>query len=755
MSTTLAQPEVRHWLWAIGPRLQTFLKDNKRTLVLQGVKFKHDNVPTDPDDVIAFVATLPPRAIPTLHSWLTKTAPTNLPAASDALSALRDAIANGVALDYEEHQSTYYSALLAATNASVAPELTAFLSSPKFADVQQDVLQPLQQVTAVEAPSATQSAPVSQPLHFDEDTDSILGYCKNVVGGGGAFAEVLAVQSQGKWTPIRSTAERRALFPSSGDVFVGSRDKSLAIGDFGYWKLEQQSGGDHKSAFRTKGVMGPVYSIKQLQSPSTDPDGVREQLRALPQSHQRLLFRLADGLILRLKAIANPLTYDFSEAADAWSSLTPLHTPHGDVVCGQLPPPDLKYDCAELGVSIKRLFQEAGSLKGFPRFSKAELGELIKHINEHPDSGLTTESAKRTLVGLGSVLEQRDSLDFLTAELLKHPKVAAAISERVQSLAQTQAAAKSDLARAVAELEEKKKQLTKQIDVLKGKVDETGQKVMKAAKRAFDRAVRDGEETLAQSAVFAALVGSKNSGAQVGAAGPAQFREPALIERPVRRNEQPLDAALRKVLPARTADGMSQAIAVASQTGALIAFGGQGSSKVARLVSEVMLRGEGVFFDIIPGLVDHTALSAVIGDVDRLDVICLLRANSSATDAYATGLEDLLWDRLSADQGSTRPLIIASLVDGPTALPLSAGLRAVTLEFDTDDAPRSDVGTTAENWLVEVRDSWDEQSRRPPAILTQIIARIAASLNANTSQEALAMLKAAAIRSSAADESAL
>jgi hypothetical protein len=271
--------------------------------------------------------------------------------------------------------------------------------------------------------------------------------------------------------------------------------------------------------------------------------------------------------------------------------------------------------------------------------------------------------------------------------------------------------------------------------------------VTKAVRKAFEKALSEGEETLGESALFAALLG-RSQHQSAAATSPASDFDVGLSVEDI---ESTTGTTLSDVLAGsglqrRTARALGSIIDIASRVGMIVAFKGVAASVVAESVAVNLSKKRGALVRIYPGLINPSLLATSV-KFEELDAIGILRANSSAMDAYAEPLERRIWRRVLDKSLDTTPTIVMSLIDGPVALPMSTTLAWVTLTINLDTSIEDiDEGLDSDNWEELVTEELRSAQVLSP-IGARVVQRIASELSKEVEADALTQLKAALLAS--------
>lgn len=158
-------------------------------------------------------------------------------------------------------------------------------------------------------------------------------------------------------------------------------------------------------------------------------------------------------------------------------------------------------------------------------------------------------------------------------------------------------------------------------------------------------------------------------------------------------------------------------VVIAALTGQLISFGGSLGAKVAQRCA-LSLAGNYVTMHIPVGLMDGShfshVLTRVVDDVrasGHTTALILEGINRSAIEVYGPSLRDLICNRMLGLEDQGLPLIIlATLVQGPSAIPCGKEILELGPVFDTDALTWTDRVPTPAQAGMMLPQAWTMQA---------------------------------------------
>ena len=546
---------------------------------------------------------------------------------------------------------------------------------------------------------------------FDYESDEVLAYCTGADRPTAVFVHPIAVVRSGH-TQRLSNETRRAIFPETGDIIAfpgGEYPRQPRRGEIGVWGVGEHET-DRPTRFHLASEKRPVYQIRSVPFPSTDYDSVREFLKdQVAQTRggllQPLLFLLDDGLIVGARGEGQDLSRDegFESGLFAWNTL-PAHRLEGRLlVLGPLPKEPNVFECAPLLATVRKLFRSsAGDVKGLGKLTRAQLRELTESLGS-AQTGLHMLRIQRIKGELERLSEQRDALQELVSVLMEHPSVKTRIDELIHQEAQRELAEKKSLEGEIARLQ-------KERDDWEGRIrrqqaehrklrDETAAVVMAA----FEKARKEGVETLAEVAVFQALSAPETE--------PVRARQ-SLADRSgfiAAPNERNLAPSTRDVIPTLVSLGVGKREAtafaalgrLAFEAGIMVCVAGVAARRAVEEWASAVGNSP-LLFDSVVGLIDDNWMRPVLAKDHQPDVLAILDANLSALDIYARPLLDLVLARITDRAGAQTPAILLALTEGVGALPVPRTFERLSVTIDLDSGYSYRDASDLETLMSEV-----------------------------------------------------
>ncbi|MHB8389427.1 MAG: hypothetical protein ACYDBH_07585 [Acidobacteriaceae bacterium] len=528
---------------------------------------------------------------------------------------------------------------------------------------------------------------------FDYERDEVFAYCTKADNPKAVFVHPIAVVRSAR-IQLLSNEKRKELFPETGDVmaFVGvGRPRQPRRGEVGIWRVAEH-GTDRATHYHLASEKRAVYEVRSVPFQSTDYDSVREFLkenagRPHAGSLQPLIFHLDDGLIVGARDERPDLSKDesFESGLPSWNSLQAMRLEGRLFVMGPLPKEQGIYECASLASTVRKLFKPlVGGEKAAGGLTKSQLSYLAQSLGS-VETELGTLRMKRIKTQLERLGEQPEALDALVEELMNHTSVKQRINQLVEQEASRQLEQKSKLQDDIARLKKERGEWEGRIRKQRDEHRKLPDGLSKAVKAAFEKARADGLSSLADVAIFQALlmptqIPSTVSDAHAGRSG-------TLVQLTV-RDLAPTDREAVTILsalgvPAKLATAFVLVGEAARRAGLMICVRGVAARPVVEGWASALAR-HGVLIDSTIGLIDDSIVRDVLARAPAPDALALLDANLSALDIYARPLSDLVLARLAESIAKLPLAIFLALADGVGALPLPKTFERISVLIDLD-----------------------------------------------------------------------
>lgn len=528
---------------------------------------------------------------------------------------------------------------------------------------------------------------------FEYERDEVLAYCTKADSPNRVFVHPIAVVRSSR-IQFLSDGKRRELFPETGDImaFTGvGRPRQPRRGEVGIWRVAEHET-DKATHYHLASEKRAVYEVRSVPFPSTDYDSVREYLKENAErsgggSLQPLIFHLSDGLIVGGRGERPDLSKDesFELGLLSWNSLQAIRLEGRLFVAGPLPKEQGVYECAGLASTVRRLLKPLiGGGKATGGLTKAQLSYLAQSLGsvEAELDALRVQRVKAQLERLG---EQHEALNALVDELINHTSVKKRIDQLVEKEASRQLEHKNSLQADINRLQKERGEWEERVRKQRDEYRKLPDGISKAVKAAFEKARADGLSTLAELAIFKALL------------EPAQ-RPNTIIEARAGRSGSLAQPTVRDLAPTGgEAVTILRALGVSAQPATALALVGEVASRAGLMVCvrgiaaraavegwarTFMLRG--LLIDSTIGLIDDSAVRDCLAGVPPPDGLALLDANLSALDIYARPLSDLVLARLAEPTAKHQLAIFLALADGVGALPLPRTFERISVLIDLD-----------------------------------------------------------------------
>jgi hypothetical protein len=541
---------------------------------------------------------------------------------------------------------------------------------------------------------------------FDYETDEVVAYCTNSASPNAVFVQPMALLRAGQAYRLNNEI-RKNLFPANGDVMAfppgpGARyPRQPRRGEVGVWRVEEHET-DKATHFHLRNETRPVYELFAVPFPSNDYDSVREfvlegvEKRGASQ-FQQPLFVLSDGLIVGARPEKTDLSKEESFEAGllSWNEISILRLEGRMFVLGPLPKEHGVYDCASVGIVVRKLLRpHLSGARGPLGLTKGQISDLVEYFESH-EADLTAARLERIRAELSLLEQNKETFEALVRELFAHPQIKERIDglvrEGADRLLENKTEIQGDITRLKKEREEWEQRVQKQKEEHKRLREET----TKIVRAAFDKARTDSIGTLAELAVFQELTGSKNDDTGFGVFRP--------VLRELNRIEKPTETVLQEGgISARRASAFSVLGSLVRSAGLILAVRGM----AARLIVERWAAsvGKGILVDATIGLLDDSAIRQCINGSERPQVVAVLDANLSALDIYARPLSDAVVSALLEKDGRLQTAVFLSITESVGHLPVPAALQRISITVELDLEYAFDV-ENVDDALVEAFDA--------------------------------------------------
>lgn len=525
---------------------------------------------------------------------------------------------------------------------------------------------------------------------FDYDSDEVLADCTKADKSTAVFVRPLAVIVDKKIN-LLDDEKRKTLFPETGNIqaLLGHGcPRQPHLGEIGIWRVAEHPT-DRSVHYHLASEKKSVYEVQYVPLPSTDYDSVRDYLKDWAETSNvtvnATIFQLTDGLIVSTRTDRPDLTKDetYEQGLRLWNSLPAIKFDNKTYVPGPLPKEHGVYECASLASTAKLLFKkwkEGGKIPG--GITKDQFRELNQSLNA-PDIEVDSLRIQRITTQLEKLTDQQDAFDTLVNELMNHADVKHRIAQLVEQESSRQLANKSTLQADISRLQTEKGTLEDRIRRQREEDQKLPEALSKAVKKRFDKARKEGLETLAEMAIFQAISAPAYS-TNIPTEGRTDYR--GLFAEPTVREFTKSTGDSISILKSfgvtgKKAPALDLTCKIAIKAGLVVCIQGIAARPAVEGWVKT-LNYSGVIIDSTVGLIDDTISRNVLAK--KPEVLTIFDANLSALDIYAKSLSDLVIERISKPQAGQSPAIFLVLSDSVGALPLPRTFERVSVLLDLD-----------------------------------------------------------------------
>ena len=470
-----------------------------------------------------------PESLPELRENLKEEEKTGFLITRDMIKSSQKSILDGNSSSDNNILSDLLSGIIAAARSDQVESEKAKASLIKSAGVLgpdlQSLIIELESNTARSGLRLRDAQSAKSKTNLDPEQHNAVAEIRKILNTGQFFANVIGMMVEHQFIEL-SAQEAKDIYPSAGEIlaFPNTIPGHHHEGNLAIWRTERLST-DRQNKLVISAFQARVFDVVSLPHPSSDPDGVREWLQSnyLFSPSVSPIFELTDHVLVRLPGdLTDPKLFKFDKPVDLYESLDAVKLSNGRrVVLGPLPVAARKLDCAPATTLIRRLLKTNELGGNFPAFSRAQvqaLCELIK-IEEVDPVGA---SLSRARVRLEEITDLKNTLDDVIVDILSLPAVSKQIEVEKNSILEKFAAEKSNYHLELEKLKAEKVQLVSEITNAKKSLRAQDHELSKKIKDSFLKAQQEGIETLAQTALFSGLIGSRQ-----------QFQPGLPIENPI------------------------------------------------------------------------------------------------------------------------------------------------------------------------------------------------------------------------------
>lgn len=546
--------------------------------------------------------------------------------------------------------------------------------------------------------------PVSILGDIDGDRVQVLGRCvSETATATAAFVEPYGLLVGDEVFDLDRDSARE-LFPATGQIIGFPGSSYPAVGEFGTFITERyQSGQPIKFRVRTRG--STAYTVIKLPASSSDPDAVRESLKALPGPLLNdALFKLSDGILLKTNTDERDLRhYNFDTPLLAWRKLSGWRVGDREIVLAPLPPADTRLDCSDLATVLKNIIDDQKAIEDWPKLTRANVRALIEYVRDQ-ESLLSERRLRRLERELDTFVQSREGLEAVVNSVLQSDQVRSEFESAKQNVVREYEASRADLLKGRQGLENDLKQLKAAKLRLQDDTKKMASEVATAVSKAFEKAQSNGLESLANVALFQALIGGK----------PALAPEPMIASRStdsrisVEHFGPRAEAAedILRHIGIRTAEARSIAALLreAAAVGLSIGLQGTAASYIGKRLAAGFTKSHCAIVDVYIGKINRLDIVTALSELGpEVDLVLFRAANYSDFSAYGVDIESELLDKLSGDISAKSRTFMFSFENGPAALPVPRILRQACLILDLDWLSRGPQEVSVDGALIEER----------------------------------------------------
>lgn len=485
------------------------------------------------------------------------------------------------------------------------------------------------------------------------------------------------------------------LFPNNGSIMAFTNQLSRVPDEhsLGAWTVERRET-DKPIKIHVKAIAEPIFEVLDVGVSSDDYEMLRAAISSPKYADTgRAIFRTSDKLLIRPRRDISDLVREgMKEPFDAWHSLSGFVTEGKTFVVGPLPQEKATYDCSAIEQLLPRILSIGNDVESAPKLTKAEIRTIVEIASES-SAKVDTDRLADVRERLEQYLQASDAVQGILAQVIQNPKIQREIQEVKENASVQALSAREDLKQDIRNLQVERASLEKSLRQRELEQQQLPAKIGRAIRKAFTKARDEGLEGLGELAVLAQLLDLGTTGAQKANDSNGDI-EPELIWSQIEPEGGSLEDALAKFgVAGNCAPILDSAIRISSAAGLIVIFEGVAANAVADATARALATKPGISTTVMLGIYTQNQLRESISKLGAsLGALILKMANHSDLNLYASDLLEYATNRL-ADKTSDMPLIILTLSDGPSALPLPPRLRHLAIRIDLDEVYDGDASS--------------------------------------------------------------
>jgi hypothetical protein len=318
---------------------------------------------------------------------------------------------------------------------------------------------------------------------------------------------------------------------------------------------------------------------------------------------------------------------------------------------------------------------------------------------------LSEQRLKRLIAELEAFVSRKEGLNDIVAMVLKSATVSAEVETAKEKILEDYQAARSDLLQSKHALEDELKQLNIARSRIQDENKRTAKEVTAAIRKAFEKAQSQGLKTLAELAVFEALVVSREPrSASINMGHNTPTLVPISVETLPSHTKDLAEVFAANGFNAIEARGLGRLVLSALATGMTVGIAGCSASLLVGQLAPAVAKKKCAIVDVGIGLCHAREMTTVLESIDPdTDVLAIRGANCSDFTVYGRSIETIVFDRLSGAGANPLPWLLLSFADGPSSLPIPNFLRETCLIIDAAWIGQPDLDNDGITLMLEER----------------------------------------------------
>lgn len=675
----------------IGIYLQEFFKTKNKTLGAMKVPIR--SIPSNAQQAINLFITLPDKALPLIREWFTdKLKDEKLPDPKQAIAAF---VLNELNLQEqptnEEIRLYGQSVFLNLIAESPLEEVLRFMSLP-MGIATEDVPSPglvSRSERAGQVDANVICSSTASEILADLDPLELRYLCQveRVSDPNGiAFLKPLSFYTNDGSLYQCTAQEWLDLLPNEGNIiWYGLRNskRHLQQGEYGVFSIRDVNDSTKSIKYAVDEFQYQAYPIIDCPLTIKDLDKLRSWFvqNQMVISNNAAYVRISGNHLLKPIVLSNG-NIDLEKPVEVFTD-SPFISTANKLFCEHLGKSELNIDLSSPEVFLKKfLNRNSEPFKAIPRDVLALLSDELKATKE----GFTAEKVKQLLFYIDEISEKRDAVDLFVAQFQKTDIVKGAIERQISEAVEKSSKEIEAINSKIKELQKTRDNLIKSVEKEQEKHKKERQALYSDIKSTFERGMADGRKTLAEAALFGAILGPTASSSLSSNGDITAFKNfSSRFERVLSPKPEPYEDIFKK-LRFKTNDlsSLFKAVEALFKIGITPAFQGNSARIFAKALANNTTVENVIEVMVSPGMESSNLLADPGSELLSNSSVILYNFNLAPINVYAHELLDGIYGKFLAGK-NIGPNVILTFDDSGLGLDYPSSLEACIAIIDTDD----------------------------------------------------------------------